>query len=150
MMKILVLGAAILPMAIVSPSLASTEAECASAWKTADVNSDGVLTEIESKNYGASLRAANKTVPEKGIDETLFLQNCKDGVFASADAAAGAPLKGANSFTEAQAKDRITGKGLTGVSELKKDADGIWRGTASEGGKAVNVSVDFKGNVVTN
>jgi hypothetical protein len=60
----------------------------------------------------------------------------------------GAPVAGANSFTEGQAKSRIEEKGFKNVSALKKDADGVWRGKASQGGKSMNVSVDFQGNVV--
>ena len=40
---------------------------------------------------------------------------------------AGAPLKGANSFTEGEAKDRAVAQGLMSVGALKKDDDGIWR-----------------------
>ena len=65
-----------------------------------------------------------------------------------ASAEAGAPLKGANSFTENQAKDRIIAAGFTNVSALAKDGDGIWRGTATKGDKSMNVAVDYKGNVV--
>lgn len=61
-----------------------------------------------------------------------------------------APVAGANSFTEGQAKSRIEAKGYSGVSGLKKDNAGIWRGMAKQGDKNVNVSVDFQGNVVTN
>jgi Peptidase propeptide and YPEB domain len=57
------------------------------------------------------------------------------------------PEAGANSFTEAQAKDRIEGAGFTQVTGLRKDDQGIWRATASKGGAQVNVSVDFRGNV---
>ena len=60
----------------------------------------------------------------------------------------GAPVAGANSFTEGQAKSRIEEKGFKNVSALKKDADGVWRGKASQGGKSMSVSVDFQGNVV--
>ena len=60
-----------------------------------------------------------------------------------------APEAGANSFTEAQAKDRIAKAGFTGVTGLKKDDQGIWRGSAKKDGKQVNVSVDFRGNVTT-
>jgi hypothetical protein len=60
----------------------------------------------------------------------------------------GAPVAGANSFTEGQAKSRIEDKGFKNVSGLKKDANGVWRGKAKENGKTVNVSVDFQGNVV--
>jgi len=60
----------------------------------------------------------------------------------------GAPVAGANSFTEAQAKSRIEERGFTNVSGLKKDDAGVWRGMASQAGKSMTVSVDFQGNVV--
>ena len=60
-----------------------------------------------------------------------------------------APVAGANSFTEGQAKSRIESSGYTQVSGLKKDDNGIWTGSASKDGKKVNVKVDFQGNVVT-
>jgi hypothetical protein len=49
-------------------------------------------------------------------------------------------------FTEGQAKSRIEAHGFTGVGRLKKDSDGVWRGTATQSGKSVKVSVDFQGN----
>jgi len=61
-----------------------------------------------------------------------------------------APVKGANSFTETQAKGRIEEKGFGNVTDLKKDDDGIWRGQAEKDGKKVNVSLDFQGNVFAN
>jgi len=60
----------------------------------------------------------------------------------------GAPAAGANSFTENQAKSRIEEKGYTNVSTLTKDEKGIWRGTADNNGRMVQVSLDFQGNVV--
>ena len=59
-----------------------------------------------------------------------------------------APIPGANSFTEAQAKERIEKAGFTQVSSMKKDDQGIWRASAMQGGKRVNVALDFRGNVV--
>ena len=61
---------------------------------------------------------------------------------------AGAPAKGANSFTESQAKSRIEAKGFTDVSALTKDSDGVWRGTGTKSGKTMNVGLDYQGNVV--
>ena|SRR5689334_18158234 len=61
-----------------------------------------------------------------------------------------APVEGANSFTEGQARSRIEKEGYTNVGGLKKDGQGVWRGRASKGGKQVNVSVDFQGNVTAN
>jgi hypothetical protein len=59
----------------------------------------------------------------------------------------GAPVAGANSFTEGQAKSRIESSGYANVSELRKDDQGVWRGKAVKDGKAVIVSLDFQGNV---
>lgn len=55
--------------------------------------------------------------------------------------------KGANSFTEAQARTRIESAGFTQVTALRKDDDGIWRAKAMRGGKSVDVGFDYKGNV---
>lgn len=62
---------------------------------------------------------------------------------------ANAPVEGANSFTEAQAKDRIADAGYADVSALKLDDKGVWRGTATKDGKSVSVGLDYQGNVVT-
>jgi hypothetical protein len=62
----------------------------------------------------------------------------------------GSPVKGANSFTEGQAKARIEEKGFSKVSDLKKDDTGIWRGRAEKDGKTVSVSLDFQGNIFAN
>lgn len=61
-----------------------------------------------------------------------------------------APVEGANSFTEGQAKARIEKEGYTNVSGLAKDDKGVWRGTAMMSGKQVHVSLDFQGNVTAN
>jgi len=60
-----------------------------------------------------------------------------------------APEAGANSFTEAQAKDRIEKAGFSKVTGLRKDDQGIWRATATKSDAQVNVSLDFRGNVTT-
>jgi hypothetical protein len=65
----------------------------------------------------------------------------------SANRTAAGPVKGANSFTEGEARSRIEDKGYSNVSALKKDDDGIWRGHAMHGGQQVNVALDFQGNV---
>jgi hypothetical protein len=60
----------------------------------------------------------------------------------------GAPAAGANSFTEGQAKSRIEAAGYSNVTALAKDKDGVWRGKGSKGGKAMDVSLDYQGNIV--
>lgn len=59
-----------------------------------------------------------------------------------------APVAGANSFTEAQARERIEAAGLTNVSALVKAESGVWQGKATKDGKEVAVSLDYQGNVV--
>ena len=60
-----------------------------------------------------------------------------------------APVAGANSFTEGQAQSRIEGAGFTQVTGLKKDDQGVWRGSAMKDGKQTTVSIDFRGNIVS-
>ena len=57
------------------------------------------------------------------------------------------PAHGRNSFTMKQARTRISSKGYTQVTGLKKDANGVWRGTAQKDGQPVQVWLDYKGNV---
>jgi hypothetical protein len=58
-----------------------------------------------------------------------------------------APVKGANSFTRAEARAHIEARGYTHVAKLHKDSDDIWRGTATKDGKSGAVSLDYQGNV---
>ena len=60
------------------------------------------------------------------------------------------PAKGANSFTMAEARNRIADNGFTNVTGLTMDADGVWRGRADKDGMNAAVWLDHKGNVGTN
>lgn len=139
-----------LAMAIGIPSTvaAMSEAECTAAWTAADANKDGMLSEAEASRYYAALRVAQKPVTDGKLTQADFLTHCKADVFKTSTVEAGAPLAGANSFTESQAKDRVMASGFMTVSALAKDDKGVWRGTAMQGSKSVNVAVDYKGNVV--
>ena len=66
----------------------------------------------------------------------------------SASRTPAAPVSGANSFTEGQARSHIEDKGFTNVQGLKKDDKGVWRGTAMKNGASVAVALDYQGNVV--
>lgn len=59
-----------------------------------------------------------------------------------------APAAGANSFTEAQAKDRMEKAGYTALTDLKVDDKGVWQASATKDGKPVKVSLDYQGNIV--
>jgi hypothetical protein len=131
------------------PAFAMADAECATMWKQADANSDGALNGAETDRYMAMMRVANKTMSADGtMTETLFQENCKTDIFKTASVDEGAPLEGANSFTEAQAKDRVMANGMAMPATMTKDDKGIWRGTAMKDGTSVKVAVDYKGNVV--
>ena len=57
------------------------------------------------------------------------------------------PAKGANSFTEGEARRRIEKEGFSQVADLKKDGDGVWRGHGMKSNAGVAVWLDYKGNV---
>ena len=117
---------------LASPAAAMSDADCKS-------------------EFDKAMGLMGKTMPANHpMNEATFIENCKVGVFSAPTMDSGAPLKGANSFTENQAKGRAMAAGFTSLSALKKDADGIWRGSALFNEKNVNVAIDFKGNVVAN
>jgi putative membrane protein len=132
------------------PAFAATDAECQDMWRKADANSDGSVSGNEAIRYMSFMRVAGMTVTIEGtITQAEFMNACRADAYKPKRADAGAPLKGSNSFTEAQARDRIIAQGMDNVTGLAKDGDGIWRGTAQQAGKSVEVAVDYKGNVVT-
>jgi hypothetical protein len=57
-------------------------------------------------------------------------------------------LPGANSFTQAEARQRIEKNGYADVTDLAKDSQGIWHGVALKDGHRIGVALDYKGNVV--
>ncbi|MGF6178650.1 PepSY domain-containing protein [Ensifer sp. 4252] len=61
-----------------------------------------------------------------------------------------APVQGANSFTEEQARARLEENGYTSVTGLKLDDKGIWQASATKDGKPVTVTLDYQGNIVAN
>ena len=131
-------------------AVAAPEADCAEQWKNADGNGDGVLLSPEADRYLAYYRVRAQAAPSDGrITRDEFMRACQGDMFEAKAVDPGAPLKGSNSFTEGQARDRALATGLTSVSSLNKDGDGVWRGSAMKDGKAVKVAIDFKGNVVT-
>jgi hypothetical protein len=168
-MKITQIGAAAAALLLAAhPTLAATEAECVQAFDQADADKSGTLTAAEASDYYATMRTANKPAPSADMSKDAFITDCKanmktaantDSQAANTDSKAAntdskakmdpnAPLEGANSFTEGQAKDRIVAAGYSDVSKLEKDDKGIWRGTATQGGNKINVAVDYQGNVV--
>lgn len=149
-MRIVIAIAALAAGCIAGQAFAATDAECQAMWKKADTGGTGVLSGPSAARYTAAMRVHDKQVSADGnVNQSSFLESCKSDVFELRKVDTGAPLKGSNSYTEGQAKDRAMAQGLMNVGELKKDADGIWRGSAAQDGKTIQVAVDYKGNVVT-
>ena len=149
-MKKILAVAALTATCFVLPAYAASEADCEAMWKKADVNNDGALSDTEAMRYSAAMRVHEHKMSADGkLARADFIDACKSDVYADRKIDPGAPLKGSNSFTESQAKDRALAYGYTAVASLVKDKDGIWRGSAMQDGKPVQVAVDYKGNVVT-
>ena len=66
---------------------------------------------------------------------------------ATTNANAPQPAKGANSFSDGEARRRMESSGYANVADLKKDDDGVWRGSATKDGAKVGVWLDYKGNI---
>lgn len=57
------------------------------------------------------------------------------------------PAAGSNSFTAGEAKARLERQGFSNVSDLNKDANGVWHGKAQKDGSTGQVWLDYKGNI---
>lgn len=141
-------GIAALSAMPVAAQEASAES-CEAQFTTWDSDSNGILSEAEAPAVFARARLDGLTIADSGYAKADFLAACGANSFAPQTAEAGAPLEGANSFTEEQAKDRAIAWGYTDVAPLVKDDKGIWRGAAKHNGETVEVAVDYKGNVVS-
>ncbi len=96
--------------------------------------------------------SATKTSPTAGAagtkDDKAAAGDNNQAV-ATTSANASEPAHGSNSFTIGEAKSRIEKNGFTDVSDLKKDDNGVWRGSAKKDGTAMGVWLDYKGNTGT-
>jgi len=100
-----------------------------------------VLTTTASLLVGSALAVQNQNPPAQSGPNNPAVKTTEGNN-------ANAPVAGANSFTEGQAKGRIEAQGYSKISKLTKDKDGVWRGKATKGNRQMDVSVDFQGNVV--
>ena len=134
--------------AILAPvAYSASEYDCVGLSIRPDVYADKVLSPAFLQALKNSGRVA---VADGVVDQKSFIEACEAGMFKFAARApdSGAPVPGTNSFTHAQALDRIEKSGFTAISGIKIDDQGIWRANALQGGKAIPVALDYKGNVV--
>ena len=121
------------------------------SWLTIEATKDALKAAPAFIKPPVNVKPINDTAAKPLADPAKPLPAIKpssDATQTAVPADATAPVAGANSFTEAQARSRIEAMGYSGVGALVKDAQGVWRGPAMKDGKQVTVAVDFKGNVV--
>jgi hypothetical protein len=124
-------------------------ADCATDFGVLDTDGNGVLSPTEAPRDTARAAVDGIAPGTDGLTKDQFTQICASETWAQMTPEEGAPFDGANSFTEEQARERATAWNVTEVSPLTLDDQGIWRGTGKVAEAAVNVAVDYKGNVVT-
>ncbi len=146
--------------------MAASENDCASLFQKNDINLDNYIGKEENLDaLAAAAQKGNATLANPArMSREEFLSYCKAGAFSvtssppsSRERTAGdatpsnaALVAGANSFTEEQARSHIEDKGYADVGRLNQDTNGIWRGAAKSDGRAVNVGLDYQGNVISN
>ena len=86
------------------------------------------------------------TAPAPSRDTAAASGNSNQAV-ATTNANALTPARGANSFTEGEARSKIESNGYSNVSGLTKDDNGVWRGNVQKGSQQAQVWLDYKGNV---
>lgn len=102
---------------------------------------------MRSRITAAVLLGAVAALPVTAVAQNTQTQSGTNPAVRTDDRAASAPVPGANSFTEGQARSRIEDAGFTNVTDLQKDDQGIWRGRAMRAGASTDVAFDFQGNV---
>jgi protein CpxP len=97
------------------------------------------------------VNSSTGTVPGAGYTDrntgTAAAAGDRNQAVTTTGANAPQPAKGRNSFSAGEARRRIAAKGYSNVTDLKKDGDGIWRGTGMKDGSSAGVWLDYKGNV---
>jgi hypothetical protein len=138
----------------VSPSASDPAATDSSASYQTPQTTVGTTAQTEQKGSNMS---AGGTVRSGGSIPNQYDPNDKDGnkpknaainTNKGESRTAAAPVPGRNSFTEGEARNRIEKFGYSNVTGLTKDADGIWRGTATKNGATGDVALDYQGNIV--
>lgn len=117
--------------AVAGLAVAMTAVAVAETTNVPAPSNDPVAVEPLDREVPAAIKNAPAEIQPKSSSDTANL-----------------PLEGANSFTEAQAKQLVQDAGYSGISTLTKDQRGVWRGTAMKAGAQAKIAVDFKGNVV--
>jgi hypothetical protein len=94
----------------------------------------------------SDMAGTGSTTPMMKPNDRAAASGNTNQAVATTTADASEPAKGANSFTMGEAKSRLERKGFADVSDLKKDDNGVWRGTGKRDGAPTGIWLDYKGN----
>jgi hypothetical protein len=119
----------------------------------------GLVLLAAAAPWGGLARAQPATTPEDGTrDRPAAAPRPQDASRPTPPAAAlegrsggdarPTPAVGPTGFSEDQARSRLRDAGYVGISGLRQDDLGVWRGRANRNGSAVDVSIDREGKVV--
>ena len=103
-------------------------------------------TTTEAAPATTGVPSSSSTTPAAPPSDKAAASGNNNQAVATTGASADVPAKGANSFTMGEAQSRLEKSGYSHVSSLKKDDNGVWRGTAEKGGQPQQVWLDYKGN----
>lgn len=135
-----------IPLALAATLLAGT----ALAQGTSPAPMPGQVPGATSNAPMTGVNPSTGVTPRTGVVDrntgTAAASGDRNQAVATTDANAPQPARGANSFTEGEAKRRLERSGFQGVGALRKDDGGVWRGTATRDGRSVPVWLDYKGN----
>ena len=111
--------------------------------------SNRVGTAARTESKGGAVRSGGVApMPEMHDKSENKANNAAINTNKGESRTAAAPVAGRNSFTEGEARNRIEKFGYVNVSGLSKDANGVWRGTATKNGATADVALDYQGNIV--
>lgn len=129
----------------------------AASAQTTSTSPSSPSAPVVTTTPGATLPAApgtntsTGTVPSAGVIDrntgAAAAAGDRNQAVVTTGANAPQPAKGANSFSDGEARRRIESSGYSTVAELKKDDNGVWRGNAMKDGAKVGVWLDYKGNI---
>lgn len=114
---------------------------------------NGTANTPQSPTQNPALKSSSAQESQRDSNRTATTPGSGMGSGAGTGAGTGAAGSaaqlepGANSFTENQARSRMTDAGYSDITELAKDDNGIWRAKAKKDGKTVTLGLDYKGNI---
>jgi hypothetical protein len=139
-------------------SFAATDQECASLWKTLDVNANGALEKSEdAKGYVDAIQKSGvQLVKPDQASRDEFLSYCKVSITNvntespanTKDFGKGDLTPSKSALTEEDARKKLEASGFKNIQNLQLDSQGIWRATAFADGKEKPVAVDAQGDIV--